>query len=58
LQIIFGELSLYRVREMISQPANRGLVDLLLASPAQFQIPTRETDDSEAPALCGDAKRG
>jgi len=29
----------------VSQPANRGLVDLLLACPAQFQIAVRETDD-------------
>ena len=35
----------------VSQPANRGLVDLLLACPAQFQIPAREADDSEPPAL-------
>jgi antitoxin component of MazEF toxin-antitoxin module len=35
----------------VSQPANRGLVDLLLASRAQFEIPPREIDDSEPPAL-------
>jgi len=35
----------------VSRPANHGLVDLLLACPAQFQIPPRETDDSEPPAL-------
>lgn len=35
----------------ISQPANRGLVDLLLACPAPFEIPARDTDDSEPPAL-------
>ena len=35
----------------ISQPANRGLVDLLLACPAPFTIPKRERDDSQPPAL-------
>ena len=35
----------------ISQPANRGLVDLLLVCPAPFEIPARDTDDSEPPAL-------
>ena len=30
----------------ISSPANRGLVDLLLACPASFEIPAREKDDS------------
>ena len=35
----------------ISQPANRGLVDLLLACPAPFEIPPRDRDDSEPPAL-------
>lgn len=35
----------------ITQPANRGLVDLLLACPAQFEIPARERDDREPPAL-------
>lgn len=30
----------------ITQPANRGLVDLLLAIPGSFEIPARETDDS------------
>ena len=35
----------------ITQPANRGLVDLLLACPAPFEIPDREADDSTAPAL-------
>lgn len=30
----------------ISQPANRGLVNLLLACPAPFEIPAREADDS------------
>lgn len=33
----------------ISQPANRGLVDLLLACPASFEIPAREKDDSKPP---------
>jgi len=35
----------------VSLPANRGLVDLLLACPAQFQIPEREPDDSKPLAL-------
>lgn len=35
----------------ITQPANRGLVDLLLACPAPFEIPARERDDSQPPAL-------
>ncbi len=35
----------------VSHPANRGLVDLLLACPSSFQIPPREADDSEPPAL-------
>ncbi len=35
----------------ISQPANKGLVDLLLACPASFEIPARDTDDREPPAL-------
>ncbi len=30
----------------INQPANRGLVDLLLACPATFEVPAREKDDS------------
>jgi len=35
----------------ISTPANQGLVDLLLACPAPFEIPPRERDDSQPPAL-------
>ena len=35
----------------ITRPANRGLVDLLLACPAPFEIPARDTDDSEPPSL-------
>ena len=35
----------------ISLPANHGLVDLLLACPAPFDIPARDSDDSEPPAL-------
>ena len=35
----------------ISTPANRGLVDLLLARPAPFEVPPREHDDSLPPAL-------
>ncbi len=35
----------------ITQPANRGLVDLLLACPSSFEIPDRDMDDSEPPAL-------
>ena len=31
----------------IAQPVNRGLVDLLLACPASFEIPAREKDDSK-----------
>jgi AbrB family looped-hinge helix DNA binding protein len=34
----------------VTQPANRGLVDLLLACPSPFEIPAREVDDSAAPA--------
>ena len=34
-----------------STPANRGLVDLLLACPAPFEIPPRERDDSRPPVL-------
>lgn len=30
----------------ISHPANRGLVDLLLACPAPFEVPPRDKDDS------------
>lgn len=30
----------------ITHPANRGLVDLLLACPASFEIPARDMDDS------------
>jgi AbrB family looped-hinge helix DNA binding protein len=33
----------------VSHPANRGLVDLLLACPARFEVPARERDDSPAP---------
>lgn len=32
----------------ISRPANHGLVDLLLACPAAFEVPPRERDDSPA----------
>jgi len=35
----------------VTHPVNRGLVDLLLACPSQFEIPLREPDDSEPPAL-------
>jgi AbrB family looped-hinge helix DNA binding protein len=35
----------------ISKPANHGLVDLLLACPGPFEIPPRDRDDSEPPAL-------
>ena len=35
----------------VAQPANRGLVDLLLACPSQFDIPSRETDDTAPPVL-------
>ena len=30
----------------VSHPANRGLVDLLLARPSPFVIPSRDTGDS------------
>ena len=30
----------------ISHPANHGLVDLLLACPASFEVPPRDKDDS------------
>ncbi|MEO5713777.1 MAG: AbrB/MazE/SpoVT family DNA-binding domain-containing protein [Luteolibacter sp.] len=30
----------------ISHPANRGLVDLMLACPGPFEIPARENDDT------------
>lgn len=32
----------------ITRPANHGLVDLLLACPAAFEVPPRERDDSPA----------
>ena len=35
----------------ISRPANRGLVDLLLACPSSFAIPECERDDTAPPAL-------
>ncbi|GDY21235.1 hypothetical protein LBMAG56_25810 [Verrucomicrobiota bacterium] len=35
----------------VSTPPNHGLVDLLLACPAPFEIPPRERDDSQPPAL-------
>jgi AbrB family looped-hinge helix DNA binding protein len=35
----------------ITQPPNRGLVDLLLTCPSPFEIPARDADDSEAPML-------
>ncbi len=35
----------------VSRPANHGLVDLLLACPSTFEIPPRETDDTQALAL-------
>ncbi|EDY18077.1 transcriptional regulator/antitoxin, MazE [Chthoniobacter flavus Ellin428] len=31
----------------VAHPANRGLVDLLLACPAPLKIPKRETDDTK-----------
>ncbi len=31
----------------ITHPANQGLVDLLLACPAMFEMPVRDPDDSE-----------
>ena len=35
----------------ITQPANRGLVDLLLGCPATFEIPARDAADREPPLL-------
>ena len=35
----------------VSHPANRGLVNLLIACPSPFVIPARETDDSQPLAL-------
>ena len=35
----------------ISTPANRGLVDLLLARPAPFEVPSRERNATQPPAL-------
>ncbi len=35
----------------ITHPANRGLVDLLLACPASFEIPLRDRDDSRSLSL-------
>ncbi|MBL9156293.1 MAG: AbrB/MazE/SpoVT family DNA-binding domain-containing protein [Verrucomicrobiales bacterium] len=32
----------------INRPANQGLVDLMLACPAAFEVPPRERDDSPA----------
>lgn len=32
----------------VSQPANRGLVDLLLSCPHPFDVPPREKDDPAA----------
>jgi AbrB family looped-hinge helix DNA binding protein len=35
----------------ITTPANCGLVDLLLACPAPFDVPSREHDDTQPPVL-------
>jgi AbrB family looped-hinge helix DNA binding protein len=35
----------------ISRPANRGLIDHLLACPSSFEIPARETDDTTSLVL-------
>ncbi|HWB02202.1 MAG TPA: AbrB/MazE/SpoVT family DNA-binding domain-containing protein [Verrucomicrobiales bacterium] len=35
----------------ISHPANHGLVDLLLACPAPFEVPPRDKDDSRPLSL-------
>ena len=35
----------------VSHPANRGLVDLLLACPGPFEIPVREKDDTAPPSF-------
>jgi len=39
------------VLRRVSQPANRGLVDHLLACPYPFDIPEREKDDTEPISL-------
>ncbi len=31
----------------VARPANRGLVDLLLACPAPFEVPARQSDSSD-----------
>jgi len=35
----------------VTLPANRGLVDLLLACPSPFEISPRDTRDTEPPVL-------
>jgi len=35
----------------ISQPAHRGLIDLLLSCPGPLEIPDREKDDTVSPVL-------
>jgi AbrB family looped-hinge helix DNA binding protein len=35
----------------VTLPANRGLVDLLLACPAPFEIPDRDRHDTPPPTL-------
>jgi len=35
----------------VTHPANHGLVDLLLACPAPFDVPPRQADDSQALSL-------
>ncbi len=35
----------------VTRPANRGLVDLLLACPGNFTVPPRERDDSRPLSL-------
>ena len=35
----------------VAQPANHGLVDLLLACPSPFEVPARERDDTAPAAL-------
>jgi hypothetical protein len=37
----------------VSTPANRGLVDLLLARPAPFQVLPRERDDTQGKECSG-----
>jgi hypothetical protein len=46
-----GQVVLTVPLRRIRGPANRGLVDLLLACPAPFEVPDRDPDDSRAAEL-------